>query len=360
MAFPTVGNEEIRKNLLSSPPGAPFFSIIIPNWNGMHLLEECLESVFAQSIRDFETIVVDNGSTDGSSDFLQANYKNRIQLIPLKENLGFAGGNNRGIEKARGKWVVFLNNDAIADVNWLRELSEAASRHPEVQIFACKVLNYYRRSEIDTVGHLLYPDGISRGRGRLEKDTGQYDREEEVIFPSGTAAAYRRDLLESIGGFDESFFAYGDDTELGLRARLFGACCLFIPKAVVYHRYSATAGTYSEFKVYQVERNRVWILLKYFPWQRIAVSPLYTTTRMANHLAASLAGKGAAGKFAGNGSLGRLFRIVLRAYRDALARLPSVLAERRRLRRLRKVPSRQFAEWLKRFRLTAAEVAWVD
>jgi GT2 family glycosyltransferase len=360
LAFRTAGHEEIRENLLSSPPGTPFFSIIILNWNGMHLLEECLESVYAQTFRDFETIVVDNGSTDGSVDFLRANYHQRIQLISLRENRGFAGGNNRGIEKARGKWVVFLNNDAIADIHWLRELFEAANRHPDVEIFACKVLNYHRRSEIDTVGHLLYPDGISRGRGRLEKDTGQYDREEEVIFPSGTAAAYRRDLLENIGGFDESFFAYGDDTELGLRARLFGACCLLVPGAVVYHKYSATAGTYSEFKAYQVERNRVWILLKYFPWRSISASPLYTMARMAHHLAASIAGKGAAGKFTEKGSTWRLIRIVLRAYRDALARLPSVLAERRRLRVLRKVPPGQLTEWLRRFRLTAAEAAWKD
>ena len=360
LAAPTVGHDEIRENLLSSPPGTPFFSIIIPNWNGRHLLEECLESVFAQTFRDFETIVVDNGSTDGSVAFLQENYKNRIHLIPLKENLGFAGGNNRGIEKASGKWVVFLNNDAIADVNWLKELFEAASRHPDVEIFACKVLNYYRRNEIDTVGHLLYPDGIARGRGRLEEDAGQYDREEEVFFPSGCAAAFRKDLLDIIGGFDESFFAYGDDTDLGLRARLFGSRCLLVPRAVAYHKYSSTTGTYSGFKAYQVERNRVWVMVKYFPLRWILVSPLYTTYRMAHHLAASLVGKGAAGKFAEKGSPWRLIRIVLRAYRDALARLPSVLAERRRCQALRKVPTRQFTEWLRRHRLAAREATWKD
>ena len=339
---------------------APFFSVVILNWNGKHLLQECLDAVIGQSFRDFEILVVDNGSGDGSSEFVRTEYGDRVRLVPLEKNLGYAGGNNVGINRARGTWVVFLNNDTQADPRWLEELHGAAGRHPDVPVLACKVLNYFRRDEIDTVGHLLYPDGISRGRGRLEKDNGQYDREEEVIFPSGTAAAYRKDLLDAIGGFDESFFAYGDDTELGLRARLFGAGCILVPRAVVYHKYSATAGTYSEFKAYQVERNRVWILLKYFPWRSISASPLYTMIRMAHHLAASLVGKGAAGKFAENGSTWRLIRIVLRAYRDALARFPSVLAERRRLRGLRKVPPGQLTEWLRRFRLTAAEAAWKD
>jgi GT2 family glycosyltransferase len=360
LAVPTVGHVEIRENLLPSPPGKPFFSIIIPNWNGRHLLEECLESVCAQTFRDFETIVVDNGSTDGSVALLEESYTNRIQLIPLKENLGFAGGNNRGIEKASGTWVVFLNNDAIADVNWLKELYEASSRHPDVEIFACKVLNYHRRNEIDTVGHLLYPDGIARGRGRLEEDAGQYDREEEVFFPSGCAAAFRKDLLDVIGGFDESFFAYGDDTDLGLRARLFGSRCLLVPRSVAYHKYSSTTGTYSGFKAYQVERNRIWVMLKYFPLRWILLSPAYTIVRMSHHLIAALRGRGASGRFAEQGSVWGLFRTVLRAQWDAFARMPDILFERRKNRHLRKIPAKQFTEWLRRYRLTAREVAWKD
>lgn len=339
---------------------APFFSVIILNWNGRHLVEECLDSLFAQTFREFETIVVDNGSTDGSVGFLQTRYGERIRLLSLPCNVGFGAGNNRGIELAKGEWVVFLNNDTQVDARWLEELSSSAHRHPEIPVFACKVLNYYRRDEIDTVGHLLYPDGINRGRGRLEKDRGQYDREEEVFFPSGCAAAFRKELLDAIGGFDESFFAYGDDTELGLRARLYGAGCLLAPRAVVYHKYSGTSGSYSEFKAYHVERNRVWVVLKYFPLRWILLSPFYTIVRMVYHLTAALRRKGAAGKFAEQGSTWRLIRVIIRAYRDALSRLPSVLAERRRIRNLRKVPSNTFSEWVRRFRLTAREVAWKD
>lgn len=338
----------------------PFFSVIVLNWNGSHLLEECLDSVLAQTFRAFETIVVDNGSTDGSIEFLRSRYGNRIRLIALTENFGFAGGNNRGIEAARGAWIVFLNNDTRVDSRWLEELAGAILRHPDAAFFACKVLNYFRRDEIDTVGHLLYPDGINRGRGRLEKDRGQYDREEEVFFPSGCAAAYRKDLLNSIGGFDESFFAYGDDTELGLRARLYGAHCLLAPRSVVYHKYSETTGTYSEFKAYQVERNRVWVLLKCFPLRWILLSPFYTIVRMAHHATAALRGRGASGRFTEKGSAWRLFRTVLRAYRDALAGMPTVLAERKRNRHLRIVSAGEFTEWLRRYRLTAREVAWKD
>ena len=344
--------------MLISP--SVFFSVIILNWNGRPLLEECLDSVLTQTFRDFETILVDNGSTDGSVEYLQDRYGDRIRIIPLDRNLGYGEGNNRGIEAAHGTWMVFLNNDTQVDSRWLEELSAAANRHPDTAVFACKVLHYDRRDEIDNVGHLLYPDGINRGRGRLEKDRGQYDREEEVFFPSGCAAAYRKDLLDAIGGFDKSFFAYGDDTELGLRARLYGAQCLLAPGAVVYHKYSATSGTYSEFKVYQVERNRVWVMLKYFPLRWILVSPFYTMVRMTYHIAAALRGKGASGRFREKGSAWQLFRTVSRAYRDALARLPSVLAERQRRRHLRKIPSREFTEWLRRFRLTAKEVAWKD
>jgi GT2 family glycosyltransferase len=343
---------------LKSGTPAPFFSVIILNWNGKHLLRECLDSVLAQSFRDFEILVVDNGSTDGSTEYLRAEYRDRVRLVPLGKNLGFSGGNNVGIGRARGAWVVFLNNDTQADPRWLEELHAAAGRHQDVPVFACKVLNYSRRDEIDTVGHLLYPDGISRGRGRLEKDTGQYDREEEVIFPSGCAAAYRKDLLDAIGGFDESFFAYCDDTELGIRARLFGARCLLVPKAVVYHKYSATGGTYSEFKVYQVERNRVWVLMKYFPLRWILLSPIYTIGRMIYHTAAALRGKGAAGKFTENKSAWVLFLTVLRAYRDAVGRIPSIIGERRKSRNLRKLHSSRFTELLRRFRLTAKEAAW--
>ena len=304
--------------------------------------------------------MVDNGSTDGSVPFLREEYGGRIRLVPLGGNLGFSGGNNRGLEVATGDWIVFLNNDTQADPRWLEELSSVAGRNPGIDVFACKVLNYYRRDEIDTVGHLLYPDGTSRGRGRLEKDTGQYDREEEVIWPSGCAAAFRRRLLDAIGWFDERFFAYGDDAELGLRARIYGARCLLAHSAVVYHKYSSTAGTYSEFKAYHVERNRIWVLLKYFPAGRILLSPWYTAARLTHQGLAALQGRGAAGKFAGDHSAWKLVRIVLRAWADALRETPAILSERKRNRDLRRIDTGQFADMLRRHRLTARELAWKE
>jgi GT2 family glycosyltransferase len=343
-----------------SQRGGPFFSVIVLNWNGRHLLEECLSSLEAQSFRDFETIVVDNGSTDGSVEWLKAGGGGEVRLVELPCNLGFAGGNNAGIRASRGTWVAFLNNDTWADPRWLEELHSATVRHGDITFFACKVLSYYRRDEIDTVGHLLYPDGINRGRGRLEKDVGQYDIEEEVLFPSGCAAIYRKGLLDAIGGFDESFFAYGDDTDLGLHARFAGGRCLLAPRAVVYHKYSGTTGAYSLFKAYHVERNRIWILLKYFPLRWILLSPLYTGWRMVCHLVAGRYGKGASGKVLEKESFWKVGQTLFHAYRDALKRFTEVSRMRKAIWTQGEVTPAIFSGWLKRHRLSAREVAWKE
>ena len=171
-----------------SSPGAPVFSVIILNWNGRHLLEECLDSVLSQTFHDFETIVVDNGSTDGSLDFLNETWGEEIKILSLPSNAGFAGGNNAGIRAARGRYAVLLNNDTAVDPGWLSALHSAVSRHPEAGMFTPKILNYYRRDEIDNTGHLVYADGLARGHNRLEKDDGRFNKEEEAAWPSGCAA----------------------------------------------------------------------------------------------------------------------------------------------------------------------------
>jgi len=190
-------------------PGVPLFSVIVLNWNGRHLLEECLESVLSQTFSDFETIVVDNGSEDGSIDLLQGKWKGDIKLVILASNIGFAGGNNAGMREAKGKFVILLNNDTVVDSGWLSALRRAISHHPEAGMFTPKILNYYRRDEIDNTGHLIYPDGLARGHNRLEKNDGRFDKEREALYPSGCAGVYRKEMLDGIGLLDETFFAYG-------------------------------------------------------------------------------------------------------------------------------------------------------
>ncbi len=355
----TAGRES-RTALNGPVPGMPLFSLIILNWNGRHLLEECLESVHAQSFRDFETIVVDNGSTDGSVEYLDRTWGREIRTVALSANEGYAGGNNAGIRASQGRFVVLLNNDTAVDPGWLSALYGAITRHPEAGMFTPKILNYYRRDEIDNTGHVIYPDGLARGRHRLEKDDGRFDVEEEVLWPSGCAGVYKKEMLDQIGLLDETFFAYGEDVDLGLRARWAGWRCYYVPDAIVYHKYSATAGAYSPEKVFLVERNRFWILLKNFPLREILLSPFYTAYRYAMHYQGIVSGKGASGRFAQKLSGWTLFGVTLKAEIAALAGFPRVLRQKRGSRAARKVSPAEFRRVIRRFSMSAKEVALKD
>lgn len=339
---------------------SPFFSIIVLNWNGRHLLEECLDSVLSQTFRDFETIVVDNGSTDGSVDFLNEGWGRKINTIALSSNEGFAGGNNAGIRASGGRWIILLNNDTAVDPGWLSALAAAIGRHLEAGMFTPKILNYYRRDEIDNTGHLIYPDGLARGRHRLEKDDGRFDEEGEAAWPSGCAGVYRKEMLDGIGLLDETFFAYGEDVDLGLRARWAGWACFYVPDAVVYHKYSATVGSYSPQKAFLVERNRLWILFKNFPAREILLSPLYTAYRYWMHLRGVWSGKGASARFAEEMSLWWLFRITLKAEAAALIGIPRVLHQRRECRRTRSISSSQFRRLIGRFAMSAKDLTQTE
>jgi GT2 family glycosyltransferase len=247
----------------------------------------------------------------------------------------------------------------VAAPGFARELVAAAEADPRVGMVAAKVLDG-EGGRIDTVGHLLYPDGLNRGRGRLEPDRGQYDGCREALFPSGAAALYRRAMLDEVGLFDEAFFLYGDDAELGLRGRLAGWECAFAPRAVAYHRYSRTTGAYSSLKAFHVERNRALVLFKVFPPGLIALSPVYTAARLALQAWGALTGHGAAGRLANQRSILHLVALTLRAYASALRLLPRVLRERWRVRRLRRLSTPAFLRLLDEFRLPIAEAALKD
>jgi GT2 family glycosyltransferase len=225
---------------------------------------------------------------------------------------------------------------------------------------AAKVLDYGRHDLIDTVGHLLYPDGLNRGRARLEVDHGQYDECRTALFPSGAAALYRRAMLDEIGLFDESFFLYGDDAELGLRGRLAGWACALAPRAVAYHRFSLSAGAYSELKAFYVERNRIYVLLKVFPLPLVLASPLFTLARLALQAWAGLVGRGAAGRLARERSFFALIFVALRAHCAALRGLPDMLKKRLRARRLRRLGTLAFIRLLCENRISARELSFKE
>jgi GT2 family glycosyltransferase len=336
---------------------APIASAIVLNYNGRGFVEESVRSLLEQDLPGLEVLVVDNGSTDGSADEVERAFAGRVRLLRSPRNLGFGAGNNLGIREARGRHVILLNNDAVAAPSFARELVAAAAADASVGMVAARVLEYARRNVLDTVGHLLYPDGLNRGRGRLEEDRGQYDACRTTLFPSGAAALYTRAMLDDIGLFDESFFLYGDDAELGLRGRVAGWGCALAPRAIAYHHYSRSAGAYSRLKAFYVERNRVLVLFRLFPVSLILVSPAYTAVRLALQAWGALTGRGAAGRLAANTSMIQLAVIALRAYASALRALPSILRERGRQRSRRRLRTPEFRRLLHEFRLGARDAA---
>src|SRR5258708_1314684 len=206
---------------------------------------------------------------------------------------------------------------------------------------ASKILVHEDPRRIDKAGHLIYLDGQNRGRGTGEIDHGQYDRVEEVLWPDGCAAMYRRGMLDQIGGFDEDFFAYADDAELGLRARIAGWSCLYIPTAVFRHPRASTLGVRAARRVELIERNRVLLAAKLFPWSLLWLNGGYYLARIAAGMWWGLRGKGETGQFPGISGKIKVLMALLRADWQALKLLPRMLRKRRQLKSFRKLSARE-------------------
>ena len=220
---------------------APRVTVVIPNWNGERFLNLCLPSLRRQSFEDFETILVDNGSTDASVDFTRLNFP-EVRVIALSDNRGFSAAVNAGIRASETEYVALLNNDAEVDPGWLEALVCAAGSHPEAGLFASKLVDFHDRRLLDGAGDALRRSGLPYRIGHRELDRGQYERETFVFSACAAAALYRRTLFEEIGPFDEDFFAYCEDGDVSFRAQLAGYRCLYIPGAIVYHVGSASTG----------------------------------------------------------------------------------------------------------------------
>ena len=318
---------------MSPPP--PDITVAIVNWNRRDYLRACLESLSRQRGADFEVIVVDNGSSDGSVEMMRAEFD--VRLIANITNQGFCAANNQAFAAARGQFIAILNNDTEADPGFLAALRGVFDAAPDIGMAAAKVLVYEDPRRIDKAGHLIYMDGQNRGRGTGEIDSGQYDRLEECLWPDGCAAMYRKTMLQQIGGFDEDLFMFGDDAELGLRARIAGWRCLYAPGAVVRHHRGVSLDAGSTRRIFLIERNRVLLAAKLFPWSLLLLNPFYFALRLAGGLLAAAGEKGEMARFPGLPNKLRLAAAILRADLAAMRLLPRMLRKRRQIRRFAKL-----------------------
>jgi GT2 family glycosyltransferase len=309
-------------------PTVPIVSVIIVAWNSAKHLTHCLNCLSRQTFRDFEVIVVDNGSQDNAAAGLEQKYVQlALRLERLPTNRGFAHANNLGAALARGTWLALLNADAFAEPDWLEQLLQAAHRHPDFSFFASRQVQAGRPDLLDGSGDEYHSSGLAWRRFYSYPASEYGLREEEVFSACGAAALYNREDFLRVGAFDEQYFSYFEDVDLGFRLRLEGGRCLYVPQAVVQHVGSASSGKMSDFVIYHGHRNLVWTFFKNMPgglfWGFL---PLHIFMNIFFIISFFLKGKGTA---------------ILRAKRDAFYHLPAIIRMRRRIQGTRKVAARQ-------------------
>ena len=251
-------------------------TVVIPNWNGMEYLETCLNSLREQDTEDFEILVVDNASEDGSAAFIRTHYP-EVRLIVNETNLGFSGGVNTGIEASRTPFVLLLNNDVECDRHFVAALTEAIRKQPKAFSVNPKMVNFRERTLLDDCGDLYTVLGWQAQRGVAQRtDDPKYNRPAKVFSCCAGASIYRREVFDRIGLFDLMHFAYLEDIDVGYRALLYGYCNLYEPSAVVYHVGSGSSGAvkYSDFKVRISARNTIYVAYKNMPAFQRALNAL--------------------------------------------------------------------------------------
>ena len=289
--------------------------VLIVNWNGGAWLDRCLQSLTIQRRRPARVVVVDNASTDDSLERAAPRLRS-VELIRLTRNVGFAEGNNIAAASARdADAFALLNPDAFAEPGWLEALAAAAERTPAAAAFACQMRLDAAPDLLDGAGDSYHVSGRAwRNAHRQPLSVGS-TREIEVFAPCAAAALYRRRAFEEAGGFDEQFFCYFEDVDLGFRLRLLGYRCVYVPDAVVRHVGSALTGYRSDFAVYHGERNAVWTYVKNMPWPMFWLYlPQHLALNAASLLFYPWRGQG---------------RVVWRAKRDAFRGLARALRQRR-------------------------------
>lgn len=314
---------------------SPHISILIIAWNSEAHLPRCLAALAAQIRRDFEVIVIDNGSKGDSLAMFDASVPCcpfDYQRIP--SNLGFAIANNIGAHLARGEWIVLLNADAYPEPDWLEQLLKAAEQNPDYNFFSSRQIQYNSPHLLDGAGDDYHVSGLAWRRyyNHTKEEYGL--KQEEVFGACAAAAMYRREDFLRVGGFDEDYFSYFEDVDLSFRLRLAGGKCLYVPQAVVHHVGSASTGKISDFVVYHGHRNLVWAYFKDMPSYLFWVYlPLHLVMNLYFMISFIFKGKGYA---------------ILKAKWDAFRGLPTALRKRRMIQRMRTVPVSEIYRWMRR------------
>lgn len=298
------------------------YTIIVVNWNSWDILSRCLEKLKAQTFQDFTVLVVDNASKQPAPQGLLERYSN-VTLIQNHANVGFAAANNQAVFLLKDtEWFVLLNPDAFPESNWMQRLIEATEENPGFSMFASRQLMEGNRQLLDGDGDVYHISGLVWREGHGSKHSEATHELQEVFSPCAAAGLYRKDAFITAGGFDEDFFCYVEDVELGFRMRLMGHRCLLVPGAVVHHMGSATSGgQQSDFAVYYGHRNLVWAYVKNMPdWLFWACLPLHLAMNLGTVGVFILRGKG---------------RVILSAKRDALLGLPKMWRKRQQIQKHR-------------------------
>ena len=304
----------------------PKVSIIIVTWNSKKYLCACLDKLLLQVFRDFEVLIIDNGSEDGAIDSLKEKYLVLdIRIEKMDSNHGFAAANNIGANLARGRWLALLNADAFPQADWLEKLLHAAEKNPSFSSFSSRQIQANARDLLDGVGDAYHITGLA-WRRYYNKPVHDYGLDlKEVFSACPTAALYSRETFLHIGGFDEAYFSYFEDVDLGFRLRLRGAKCLYVPEAVVHHVGSASTGKRSDFSVYYGYRNMIWTFFKNMPSPLIWIFlPLHIGTLMFFVIYLTMRGQGKA---------------ILKAILDAIRGLPKMIEKRKWIQKNRKIKS---------------------
>jgi len=317
-------------------------------------LLDCVSSLENQTYRDFGVTIVDNSGKHLARERLSS--LERLTVIELPENLGFGAAVNEGWRRSESPLLATLNDDAVAHPGWLSALVQAMESDPGAGMCASQV-RLFGEDQLDSAGMLIAGDGSSKQRGHLHP-CEYFEQREEVLLPSASAALYRRAMLDQIGCFDDDFFLYCEDTDLGLRARWAGWKCVYAPGAVVEHHYSHSAGRASPLKAYYVERNRLFVLVKNFPTAMLMRAPFVTLARYMWHVIWMLRGRGSAARFRkeGNSTAGMLL-VVMRAHLELLRHARALWRKRRHILGSARISQKDFRQLLRAHAITARQVA---